>query len=77
MCMCPHCCFGRSKVLETRRSEGLIYRQRKCLDDECGKKFVSREDAPLKLRMPQEITKSFLARVRKAADARTAQQEKS
>lgn len=76
MCLCPHCCFDRSKVLETRRSGGLIYRQRECLDAECSKRFVSREDAPPKLRMPQEITESFLARMRKATAARQNTQSK-
>ena len=48
---CPHCSFaGRCRVIETRETPDGVYRRRSC--GNCGRAFVSREDAPVGLKMP-------------------------
>lgn len=48
---CPHCgAVIRSKVLESRQHDGRVYRRRAC--GACFKYFVSQEEAPPGLKMP-------------------------
>jgi transcriptional regulator NrdR family protein len=48
---CPHCSAStKAKVMESRPHDGQVYRRRIC--GQCFKTFVSCEDAPSGLRMP-------------------------
>ena len=69
--MCPHCGADNSKVVETRRHLGSVYRRRKCGESDCGKSFISIESAPEGLRMPRELREESLARLHNA-DCRAA-----
>jgi hypothetical protein len=50
---CPHCerSDRKPKVLETRTVDGTVYRRRLC--GWCFKSFVTREEAPPGLRLPE------------------------
>ena len=61
---CPHCNTNdNSKVVETRKHDGAVYRRRKCFS--CDANFVSLEGASADTRMPPE------ALVRKNAGQRS------
>jgi transcriptional regulator NrdR family protein len=62
--MCPHCGADNSKVDETRRHEGKVYRRRKCREFDCGKGFISVETAEEDTKFPAAITQAQLARLR-------------
>jgi transcriptional regulator NrdR family protein len=50
---CPHCSIkSKAKVFETRSHDGQVYRRRIC--SHCCKTFVTREEAPEGLKMPNE-----------------------
>lgn len=52
--ICPHCGEqGRSKVLLTRTGGGAVWRRRSC--GRCFKNFVTREEAPPGLKMPNNV----------------------
>ena len=66
--MCPHCGADNSKVVETRRHLGSVYRRRKCYESDCGKSFISMESSPEGLRMPKELREQSMARLLQKAD---------
>ncbi len=69
--MCPHCGCAKSKVIETRKSDGGVYRRRKC--GRCGAGFIGIERSESYFEMPTDYRKSQLARPEKArAPTRTA-----
>ena len=61
--MCPHCGIDNSKVVETRRHYGSVYRRRACREFDCGKSFISEETAPEGLQFPAEIREESIRRL--------------
>ncbi len=66
---CPHCGHEKSSVIETRRVDGEVWRQRRCHG--CVRGFISRETTSLALRMPKSVTEASIARLRAAESAPT------
>jgi transcriptional regulator NrdR family protein len=55
---CPHCqSTKKCKVLESRPHDGQVFRRRMC--STCFKTFVSREEAPEGLKMPNATQSKF------------------
>ena len=55
---CPHCDKeSRAPIRETRRHAGAVFRRRTCSC--CLKTFVSREEAPPGMKMPNETQSRF------------------
>lgn len=68
--MCPHChTDGKAPVMETRAVKGEVFRRRGC--GHCGRAFVSVENAPPKLRMPEEASTHARAETYRARKAKT------
>lgn len=49
-------------MLETRKLRSDIHRKRKCLDEECGKRFYSVERITRDRKFPQELIDVYQAR---------------
>lgn len=61
---CPHCLReGRSKVLESRPSDGHVWRRRMCLL--CFATYVSEERAHLDMKMPKKTRSQYRLKDRK------------
>lgn len=58
---CPHCNqVSKAKVMESRPHEGQTYRRRTC--GKCFANFVTCENAPVGLKMPNETQSAYRAK---------------
>jgi transcriptional regulator NrdR family protein len=50
---CPHCDCDGSKVTETRKQDGAVWRRHKCFG--CDATFVSQQQTSADMRMPPNV----------------------
>jgi transcriptional regulator NrdR family protein len=61
--MCPYCHGDKSKVTETRRNANSVWRRRRCLENHCGRGFISREFSTVNMKLPAEIVEASAKRL--------------